>query len=70
MPSSDTLDPITKDALKDAVAEALRENREWIRDLVQEALVEAADAEARREDEVRAALADVRRAFPASQGQA
>ena len=60
----------TPAALKTAVAEALRENREWLRDLVQDALVEAAQAEARREAEARAALADPRRAFPAVEGRA
>ncbi len=70
MSASDTLDPTTQAALKEAVAEALRENREWLRDLVQDALVEVAVAEARREGEVRAALASVQRAFPAPHGQA
>lgn len=66
----DTTDPAFREALKDALLDALHENREWLRDLVQEALVEAATAEARREDEVRAALADAQRVFPASHGRA
>lgn len=56
-------------ALKVALTEVLRENREWLRDLVQDALVEAADAEARREDDLRAQLAH-RQQFPVPPGQA
>lgn len=56
--------------LKLAVAEALRDNRDWIREVVQEALEECAGDEARREAEFRAALADPRVAFPPSEGHA
>ncbi|WP_412067062.1 hypothetical protein [Rubrivirga sp. IMCC43871] len=42
-------------ALKDALTEVLRENRDWLRELVQEALVEVAHAEARREADAHAA---------------
>ena len=66
MPDSATPD---RDALKEALAEVLRENRGWLRDLVQDALVEAADAEARREAELRA-YADRRRAYPTHHGHA
>ena len=61
--------PTDRDALKEALAEVLRENRGWLRDLVQDALVDAADAEARREADLRA-YADRRRAFPAHHGRA
>ncbi|MEM0963446.1 MAG: hypothetical protein AAGK21_13015 [Bacteroidota bacterium] len=57
------------DALKAALTEALRENREWLRDLVQEALVEIAEAEARHEAEVRG-TGVVDPAFPVPHGQA
>lgn len=71
MPSSDTLDPTTKAAIQEAVAAALRDNRDWLRELVQDALVEAADAEARREADLREALARARQAYPAApHGQA
>lgn len=58
--------------LKAALAEVLRENQDWLRELVQEALVDAADAEARREQDVRSvhARADVHRAFPTVYGRA
>ena len=71
MPSSDTLDPATMAALRDAVTAALHDNRDWIREVVQEALLEAADAEARREADLREALARARRSYPAApHGQA
>lgn len=71
MPSSDTLDPTTKAALRDAVTAALHDNRDWIREVVQEALLEAADAEARREADLREALARARQSYPsAPHGQA
>ena len=71
MPSSDTLDPTTKAAIQEAVAAALRDNRDWLRELVQDALVEAADSEARREADLREALARARQAYPAApHGQA
>ncbi|WP_412060198.1 hypothetical protein [Rubrivirga sp. IMCC45206] len=44
-----------RDALKEALTEVLRENRDWLRELVQEALVEVAHAEARREADAHAA---------------
>lgn len=49
--STDDLDP---ELLKEAVAEALRENREWLVEVVQEALEACAMDEARREAELRA----------------
>ena len=65
-------DTPTPDALKTAVAAALRENQDWLREVVQEALVAAADAEALREHEVRSlhARADAHRAFPTVYGRA
>ena len=59
---------LTRAELKLVVAEALRDNRDWIRDVVQEALEECAGAEARREAEFRAALADPRVALPPQEG--
>lgn len=49
--STDDLDP---DVLKAAVADALRENRDWLREVVQEALESCAMDEAQREAELRA----------------
>ena len=49
--STDDLDP---DVLKAAVSDALRENRDWLREVVQEALESCAMDEARREAELRA----------------
>ena len=62
--------PLTRADVHAAVAEALRENRDWLREVVQEALESAAHDEARREAEYRAALVDPRRAFPAAEGRA
>ena len=69
MTASDT-DPTVD--LKTALAEALRENQDWLRQVVHEALVDAADAEARRERDVRSlhARADAHRAFPTVYGRA
>ena len=61
---------LTQADLTRAVAEALRDNREWIREVVQEALEECAGAEARREAEFRAALSDPRVAIPQARGLA
>ena len=47
--------PISHDALKEAVADALRENRDWLRELVQEALESCAMDEAQREADAHAA---------------
>lgn len=55
--------------VKDALAEVLRENRDWLRELVQEALVEAAEAEARREDDLRVE-AGRQRSYPVPHGRA
>lgn len=55
--------------VKDALALALVENRDWLRELVQEALVEVAHAEARREADLRLD-ADRRRPYPVPHGQA
>lgn len=62
--------PLTRADLHAAIADVLRDNREWLRDVVQEALESAAHDEARREAEYRAALVDPRRAFPAGEGRA
>ena len=75
MPSSDLAGepdmPLVSHAdLKRAIAEALRDNRDWIREVVQEALEDCASDEARREAEFRAALSDPRVAFPPAEGHA
>ena len=49
--------PGARTALKEAMTDALLENRDWFRELVQEALLEVATAEARREADLRAAHA-------------
>ena len=61
---------LTSADLKRVVAEALRDNRDWIREVVQEALEDCAADEARRESDFRAALADPHVAFPPSEGHA
>jgi len=70
LPGEPAMPILTSADLKRVVAEALRDNREWIREVVQEALEECAGDEARREAEFRAALADPRVAFPPSEGHA
>ncbi|OZC03757.1 hypothetical protein [Rubricoccus marinus] len=55
MPVSTPDVEIDPDALKRAVTEALHENRDWLRDLVQEALETCAMDEAQREADVRSA---------------
>ncbi len=57
-------------ALKEALTEVLHENRDWLRELVQEALLDVASAEARREADLRAAHYDRQSALPISHGQA
>ncbi len=57
-------------AVASAVTKALHAQREWMRDVVQEALESAAHDEAIREAEFRAALRDPRRGFPAHEGRA
>ena len=60
-------------ALKAAVVAALRDNREWLRELVLDALAEAdaeAEAETRREADAVAALYDPRVALGAPHGRA
>ena len=47
-------DDLDHDALKAAVVDALRDNRDWLRDLVQEALETCAMDEAQREADLRA----------------
>ena len=47
---------IDPDVLKAAVSAALRENRDWLRELIQDALVSCAEDEAVREAEAAAAL--------------
>ena len=61
---------LTSADLKRVVAEALRDNRDCIREVVQEALEECAADEARCEADFRAALADPRVAFPPVEGLA
>ena len=65
-PGEPTLPVLTRADLRRVVAEALRDNRDWIREVVQEALDEVALDEARREADFRAAIADPRVAFPAA----
>ncbi len=55
MPLSTPDADIDSEALKRAVTEALRENRDWLRDLMQEALETCAMDEAQREADVHAA---------------
>lgn len=55
--------------IQEALAAALRDNREWLREVVQEALVEVAHAEARREAELRVE-AGRQRPYPLPHGQA
>ena len=62
--------PDDRDALKEALAEVLRENRDWLRELVQDALVEVADAEARREADLRAAHVRRQQPLPVPHGRA
>ncbi|HEX8386390.1 MAG TPA: hypothetical protein VF576_09410 [Rubricoccaceae bacterium] len=69
-PGEPSMAVLTRADLKLVIAEALRDNRDWIREVVQEALEECAGDEARREAEFRAALADPRVAFPPSEGHA
>jgi hypothetical protein len=61
---------MTRDDLRDVLTEVLRDNRDWLRELVQEALESAAHDEAMREAEYRDALVDPRRAFPVAEGRA
>ena len=56
--------------LQAAVSEALRENRDWFRDLVRDALEDVAREEEAFQTDARAALADPRVAFPPVRGQA
>lgn len=69
MSTSDTA-PLTRADLHAALTDVLRDNRDWLREVVQEALESAAHDEARREAEYRASLVDPRRAFPAVEGRA
>lgn len=64
------LDAAVRLAVREEVARALRAERDWLRDLVQEALENAAHDEARRESEHRAAMADPRRGYAAAEGHA
>lgn len=67
-PGEPTLPVLTRADLRRVVAEALRDNRDWIREVVQEALDEVALDDARREADFRAAVADPRVAFPPQEG--
>lgn len=69
-PGEPAMPVLTSADLKRVVAEALRDNRDWIREVVQEALEECASDEARREADFRAAVADPRVAFPPVEGLA
>lgn len=62
--------PLSHADLKAALSEVLRENREFLRDLVQEALEDAARDEFRREAEYRAARMNPHLAMPAAEGLA
>jgi hypothetical protein len=62
--------PAGRTALKDAMTDALRDNRDWFRELVQEALLEVATAEARREADLRAAHAERQRPHAIPHGRA
>ena len=59
--------PAARALIQDAVASALRDNREWLRELIQESLLEMADAEARREADLRVGET---RPFPVPHGRA
>ena len=50
--------PISPDDLKAAVTEALRENQDWLREVVREALESCAMEEAIREADARAAAVE------------
>lgn len=62
--------PDARIALQAAMTDALRENRDWFREVVQEALLEVATAEARREADLRAAHAERQRPHAVPHGQA
>ena len=62
--------PGARAAMKQAMTEVLMENRDWLRELVQEALLEVATAEARREADLRAAHAERQRPHAVPHGQA
>ena len=62
--------PSARTALKDAVAEALLDNRDLLRELIQEALVEVATAEARREADIRSVYAERQRPHAIPHGRA
>lgn len=62
--------PLSRDDLKAALADALRDNREWFREVVQEALEDLARDEARREAEYHATRRDPRLGFPAPDAHA
>lgn len=72
MPRSAPVAPpvLSRADLKSALSEVLRENRDFLRDLVQEALEDAAHDEFRREAEYRAARMDPQMAFPPAEGVA
>ena len=59
--------PAARALIQDAVAAALRDNREWLREVIQEALLEMAHAEERREADLR--LGEPR-SFPVPHGRA
>ena len=65
-----TPDAAARAALKDALSDALRDNRDWLRELIQEALLDMADAEARRDHDLRGAHAERHGAYRAPHGQA
>jgi hypothetical protein len=59
---------LTRADLKSAVAEALRENHDWFRELVRESIEDIAREEAEFQADARAALADPRVALPPVRG--
>lgn len=70
MPTPSTHGEARDLTIKSAIEEVLHENRDWLRNLVREALEDAAHAEMEREAEIRAHLADPRTAIPVVKGQA
>lgn len=59
--------PAARALVKDALTAVLQENREWLSELIQEALVDVAHAEERREADLRT---HEMRPFPRPHGRA
>ena len=62
--------PAARAALKEALTDALRENRDWLREIVQEAILDMADAEARRDHDLRVTHDERHGAYRAPHGRA